>query len=51
MAELNGVMMQYFHWYLPADVNLSQEFAEKAKGLADVGVTSVWLPPAYDRPS
>ncbi|MEI1373539.1 alpha-amylase [Nostoc sp. UHCC 0926] len=47
MAQLNGVMMQYFHWYIPPDGNLWNEFKEKVKELADAGITSVWLPPAY----
>ncbi|MEH2454061.1 alpha-amylase [Nostoc sp.] len=47
MAQWNGVMMQYFHWYIPPDGNLWNEFKEKVKELADAGVTSVWLPPAY----
>ncbi|MCP2727375.1 alpha-amylase [Limnofasciculus baicalensis] len=47
MAELNGVMMQFFHWYIPPDGNLWNELKEKAQALADKGITSVWLPPAY----
>lgn len=47
MSKLNGVMMQYFHWYLPADGSLWNELKENAKDLAEVGITSVWLPPAY----
>ncbi|MDY6938473.1 MAG: alpha-amylase [Cyanobacteriota bacterium] len=47
MSEPNGVMMQYFHWYLPPDGSLWNELAEKAEELAKVGVTSLWLPPAY----
>ncbi|MEM6839311.1 MAG: alpha-amylase [Cyanobacteria bacterium P01_C01_bin.120] len=47
MPVVNGVMMQYFHWYLPADGSLWNELAERAQTLADIGVTSVWLPPAY----
>ena len=47
MSETNGVMMQYFHWYLPPDGQLWKQFAEAADALAKVGVTSVWLPPAY----
>ncbi|KAM3109440.1 alpha-amylase [Phormidesmis sp. 146-33] len=47
MSELNGVMMQYFHWYNPADGSLWKQVAEKAEELAKVGVTSLWLPPAY----
>ncbi len=47
MSELNGVMMQYFHWYTPADGNLWNQLAKSAKDLAKIGVTSLWLPPAY----
>ncbi|MEM9002557.1 MAG: alpha-amylase [Cyanobacteria bacterium P01_F01_bin.86] len=47
MSELNGVMMQYFHWYLPSDGSLWQDFVAKASELADIGITSVWFPPAY----
>ena len=47
MSEVNGVMMQYFHWYNPADGNLWNQLAESAKDLAKIGVTSLWLPPAY----
>ena len=47
MSEPNGVMMQYFHWYVPEDGNLWNELAANAKELAEVGITSVWLPPAY----
>jgi alpha-amylase len=47
MSEPNGVMMQYFHWYVAPDGNLWKELAENVKDLADVGITSVWLPPAY----
>ena len=47
MSEPNGVMMQYFHWYNDADGSLWNEVADKAKELAAVGITSLWLPPAY----
>lgn len=47
MSEPNGVMMQYFHWYVAPDGSLWNELKEKAKELAEVGITSVWLPPAY----
>nr|WP_199308053.1 MULTISPECIES: alpha-amylase [unclassified Leptolyngbya] len=40
-------MMQYFHWYIPSDGTLWNEFAERVQGLAEAGITSVWLPPAY----
>lgn len=47
MADLNGVMMQYFHWYTPADGTLWTDLAHHARDLAARGITSVWLPPAY----
>jgi alpha-amylase len=47
MSELNGVMMQFFHWYTEADGSLWNEIITEAKTLADIGITSLWLPPAY----
>ena len=47
MSNPNGVMMQFFHWYNPADGTLWNELKTKAIDLANVGITSVWLPPAY----
>ncbi|VEP14601.1 Alpha-amylase [Hyella patelloides LEGE 07179] len=43
----NGVIMQYFHWYLPPDGKLWQEVTARAKDLANIGITALWLPPAY----
>ncbi|MEN8445476.1 MAG: alpha-amylase family glycosyl hydrolase, partial [Cyanobacteria bacterium J06555_13] len=47
MAENNGVMMQFFHWYISPDGSLWNELAQKAADLSAAGITSVWLPPAY----
>ncbi len=47
MVAANGVMMQYFHWYNPDDGQLWNELAKSAEDLAKVGVTALWLPPAY----
>lgn len=47
MAKINGVMMQYFHWYLPADGTLWDKTKINAQELADAGITALWLPPAY----
>ena len=47
MSHTNGVMMQYFHWYLPDDGSLWKQVAEKVEELAKVGITALWLPPAY----
>ncbi len=43
----NGLMMQYFEWYIKAADKLWKTAAEDAAKLAKLGVTSVWLPPAY----
>jgi alpha-amylase len=47
MSDTNGVMMQYFHWYCPADGTLWNQLTASAKDLAKAGITSLWLPPAY----
>ena len=39
--------MQYFHWYSPDNGTLWREVAANAKQLAALGITSLWLPPAY----
>ena len=38
MTGVNGVMMQYFHWYSPADGTLWETFAVKANELAETGI-------------
>jgi len=43
----NGVMMQYFEWNLPNDGKLWNKLKADAAHLHDIGVTSVWIPPAY----
>ncbi|WP_029906895.1 alpha-amylase [Prevotella sp. 10(H)] len=43
----NGVMMQYFEWNLPNDGNLWKQLKDDAKHLSEIGVTAVWIPPAY----
>lgn len=43
----NGVMMQYFEWHLPNDGKLWKQLKEDASHLHDIGVTAVWIPPAY----
>jgi alpha-amylase len=47
MSEQNGVMMQYFQWYMPDDGSLWKQVAEQVEELAKIGITSLWLPPAY----
>lgn len=43
----NGIMIQYFEWYLPDSGDLWVKLAEDAPHLKEIGVTSVWIPPAY----
>ncbi len=43
----NETMMQYFEWYLPNDGLWWKRCAAKAGNLRDLGITRVWLPPAY----
>ncbi|MBQ1312778.1 MAG: alpha-amylase [Blautia sp.] len=43
----NETMMQYFEWYLPNDGLWWKRCAAKAENLKNLGITSVWLPPAY----
>src|SRR5262245_56658684 len=47
MAFENGVMFQFFHWYVPGDGSLWREAEARAGELARAGITGVWLPPAY----
>ncbi len=43
----NGMMLQGFSWYLPADGQHWNRLARLAPQLAHMGITAVWLPPAY----
>ena len=47
VGEFNGTMMQWFHWYSPADGKHWQRLEQEAPNLARAGITAVWLPPAY----
>ncbi|MBS2694000.1 alpha-amylase, partial [Salmonella enterica subsp. enterica serovar 1,4,[5],12:i:-] len=40
-------LLQFFHWYYPDGGKLWQEAAERAPHLAELGITDLWLPPAY----
>lgn len=40
-------IFQFFHWYYSTEGNLWLHAAEKASQLAELGITHVWLPPAY----
>ena len=47
MKKINGIIMQYFEWYLPSNQNLWNKVSENAEELAKMGITALWLPPAY----
>jgi alpha-amylase len=43
----NQTIFQFFHWYYSTEGNLWVHAKEQAPHLASLGVTQVWLPPAY----
>lgn len=43
----NPTLLQFFHWYYPEGGKLWPEVVERAQHLSEIGITSVWLPPAY----
>ena len=47
MKEINGTIMQYFEWYMECNQNLWNEISAKANELSKLGITGLWLPPAY----
>jgi len=44
---MNATMIQFFHWYSEGDGKLYEEIIRSAEYLSDLGITAVWLPPAY----
>lgn len=45
--KTNGVMMQYFEWYLKEVPPLWKKLQAQAKELHNIGITAIWTPPAY----
>lgn len=43
----NETILQFFEWYLPSDSLFWIKVASEAKYLSNIGISSVWLPPAY----
>ena len=43
----NDTLMQYFEWYLPSDSTLWNKLTKESKHLENIGITHLWLPPAY----
>ena len=44
---MNSTMIQYFQWYTPGEGVWWKEIKKQAPWLASMGITTVWLPPAY----
>ena len=44
---MNGTIMQYFEWYLKPDASLWRKVSKDAQHLSKIGITALWLPPAY----
>ncbi len=47
MKKINGIIMQYFEWYMDCKQNLWNDITKETEKLADLGITALWLPPAY----
>ncbi len=43
---MNRTIFQFFHWYSPEE-NLWHYAVDQSQRMADLGITNVWLPPAY----
>lgn len=44
---MNDTLLQGFEWYMECNQNFWNDFSSKANDLAKMGITSVWLPPAF----
>lgn len=44
---INPTILQYFHWYYPGGGKLWPEVVERAASLSEMGISMLWLPPAY----
>jgi alpha-amylase len=47
MSHSNPTIFQFFHWYYSPEGNLWLHVSEEAEKMASLGVSHVWLPPAY----
>lgn len=47
MKNINGIIMQYFEWNMECNQDLWNKLAKKAEELSNIGITAIWLPPAY----
>ena len=44
---MNNTIFQFFHWYFPQEAKLWRSAEKEAAHLSELGITHVWLPPAY----
>lgn len=44
---MNSTMLQSFHWYSEGNATLYDHIKDTSDWLRDLGITSVWFPPAY----
>ncbi|MCU7615335.1 alpha-amylase [Chryseobacterium sp. GMJ5] len=44
---MNPTMIQFFHWYSEGNGTLWKHAEQQAEYLSQLGITSVWFPPAY----
>ena len=47
MKKINGIIIQSFEWYLQTNQDFWNKISNKAQELSKLGVTAIWLPPAY----
>ena len=47
MKKINGIIMQYFEWYMDCKQNLWNDIAKNAEKISKLGITALWIPPAY----
>ena len=43
----NLTLIQFFHWYYPQNGKLWNEVMKEAPRLSSIGISHLWLPPAY----
>ena len=43
MKKINGIIMQYFEWYMDCKQNLWNQIKENAEKLSEMGITAMWL--------
>lgn len=47
MKQINGIIMQYFEWYLNCNGQLWNQIIKEVEKLSKIGITALWLPPAF----